>query len=66
MEATLFFKDTLMLILYKNVRNVRFVLFTKTSNIEALIHLKRKLIYGFVVVLCQLNQPTECKIIRSI
>ena len=27
----IFFKYTLMLILYKNVRNVRFVLFTKTS-----------------------------------
>ena len=31
LEATLFFKDTLMQILYKNARNVRFVLFTKTS-----------------------------------
>ena len=31
LEATLFFKDTSMHILYKNARNVRFVLFTKTS-----------------------------------
>ena len=28
------FKDTSMLILYKNVRNVRFVLFTKTSSVR--------------------------------
>ena len=30
--ATLVFKDTSMLILYKNVRNARFVLFTKTLS----------------------------------
>ena len=29
----MFFKDTSMLILYINVRNVRFVVFTKTSTI---------------------------------
>ena len=34
LEATLFFLDTSMLILYKNDRNVRFVLFTKTSMIN--------------------------------
>ena len=33
-EATLFFEDTSMIILYKNDRNVRFVLFTKTSSIS--------------------------------
>ena len=33
LEATLFLKDTSMLILYKHVRNVKFVLFTKTSYV---------------------------------
>ena len=59
-----FFKDTSLLILYKNDRNVRFVLFTKTSTVYR-DRFRLKLIFNVTVKIIYENTlvPTVIQIL---